>query len=71
MSRSDRPRVVSPWYYVATTAVYSDRSSFRMVVEQYDFTAQSRSTAALCMVLQVGKMVLLTAARGMHEFFQI
>ena len=40
-------------------------------VEQYDVTAQSRSTAAICMVLQVGKMVLLTAARGMHEFFQI
>ena len=26
---------------------------------------------AICMVLQVGKMLLLTAARGMHEFFQI
>ena len=38
---------------------------------RYDFTAQSRSTAAICMVLQVGKMVLLTAARGMHELFQI
>ena len=45
--------------------------SFYKWVEQYDFTAQSRSTAAICMVLQVGKMVLLTAARSMHEFFQI
>ena len=42
-----------------------------LIVKQYDFTAQSRSTAAICMVLQVGKMVLLTAARGMHDFFQI
>ena len=41
------------------------------LVEQYDFTAQSRTTAAICMVLQVGKIVVLTAARGMHEFFQI
>ena len=39
--------------------------------KQYDVTAQSRSTAAICMVLQVGKMVVLTAARGVHELFQI
>ncbi len=42
-----------------------------MILEQYDFTAQSRSTAAIRMVLHVCEIVMLTAARGMHEFFQI
>eukprot|EP01048_Picozoa_sp_COSAG05_P003656 COSAG05_NODE_174_length_14944_cov_32.054092_14_plen_44_part_00 len=30
-----------------------------------------QSQSDICVVLQVGKMVVLTAARGMHEFFQI